>query len=54
MIIFVRLHRERPAHAGIVVCTFEIDFPSQARRIHDVVLPILRLAGQLLRVNRPA
>jgi hypothetical protein len=30
------------------------DFPAQARRTHDVVLPILRLAGQLLRVNRLA
>jgi hypothetical protein len=51
---FVRLHRERPAHAGIVVCTFDPDFPALGRRIHDVVLPIPRLAGQLVRVNRPA
>ena len=51
---FVRLHRERPAHAGIVVCTFDPDFQALAHRIHDVVLPFPRLAGQLVRVNRPA
>ena len=27
---FIRLHAERPQHAGIVVCTFDVDFARQA------------------------
>jgi hypothetical protein len=51
---FVRLHSERPSHAGIIVCTFDPDFPALARRIHDAVQGILDLAGQVVRVNRPS
>lgn len=32
---FLRLHQERPDHSGIIVCTFDPDFPGQARRIHE-------------------
>ncbi|WP_367874135.1 DUF5615 family PIN-like protein [Luteolibacter sp. Populi] len=49
---FVMLHRASPAHAGIVVCTFDPDFPAQARRIHAAVTSLADLAGHLLRVNR--
>lgn len=31
---FIRLHRQRPEHAGIIVCTFDRDFAGQAERIH--------------------
>jgi Domain of unknown function (DUF5615) len=31
---FIRLHHTRPAHAGIVVCTFDPDFAALAQRIH--------------------
>jgi hypothetical protein len=31
---FIRLHRERPDHAGIVVCSVDEDFIGQAARIH--------------------
>jgi len=34
---FIRLHREQPRHAGIIVCTFDPDFVGQARRIHDAI-----------------
>lgn len=51
---FIRLHRESPPHAGIVVCTFDADFVGQAGRIHTAVASLPEMAGQLLRVNRPA
>ena len=50
---FIRLHHEQPAHAGIVVCTYDPDFIAQAARIHAALQPQPQLAGQLLRVNRP-
>jgi len=31
---FIRLHGTRPAHAGIVVCTYDPDFGALADRIH--------------------
>ena len=50
---FVRLHAERPEHAGIVVCTFDRDFVALARRIDNAVRGAGSLDGQLVRVNRP-
>lgn len=50
---FIRLHHEQPAHAGIVVCTYDPDFMGQAARIHASLQSQPQLAGQLLRVNRP-
>jgi hypothetical protein len=49
---FIRLHRQQPDHAGIIVCTFDPDFDGQARRIHQAISAQPSLAGQLLRVNR--
>jgi hypothetical protein len=49
---FIRLHRERPAHAGIVACTFDPDFARQAIRIDAALSRTGALSGQLLRVNR--
>jgi hypothetical protein len=51
---FIRLHRERPSHSGIIVCTFDPDFMSLARRINEAVKHEVDLTGQLIRVNRPA
>ena len=51
---FVRLHLEQPAHAGIIVCTFDADFTALATRIHAVVEGTPDITAQLLRVNRPA
>jgi hypothetical protein len=50
---FIRLHRERPQHAGIIVCTFDPDFAVQAERIHKAIGGKISLNGQLIRVNRP-
>jgi hypothetical protein len=49
---FVKLHQDRPSHAGTVVCSFDHDFAALARRIHEAVEPYPDLAGTLIRVNR--
>jgi hypothetical protein len=51
---FIGLHTERPDHAGIIVCTFDVDFAGLARRVHAAVEHAPVLTGQLLRVSRPA
>lgn len=51
---FLRLHGERPDHAGMVVCTFDPDFDRHAKRIHEAIATEADLRGQLIRVNRPA
>jgi hypothetical protein len=51
---FLQLHRELPAHAGLVLCTADLDFVGQALRIHEAVSAVPDLRGQVLRVNRPA
>jgi predicted nuclease of predicted toxin-antitoxin system len=50
---FVRLHQTRQDHAGIVVCTFDPDFATQALRIHQGLREQEPIAGKLIRVNRP-
>lgn len=50
---FVRLHGELPEHAGIIVCSYDPDFPGLAERIHKAIAAEKALAGQLLRINRP-
>ena len=50
---FIRLHRENPQHAGIIVCTVDADFAGQAERIHQAIGDQASLTGQLIRVNRP-
>ena len=50
---FIRLHREQPLHAGIIVCTYDPAFAGQAERIHAALQLQPQLSGQLLRVNRP-
>ena len=49
---FIRLHRERPEHAGVVVCTFDPDFARQAARIDAALRGMTSMLGQMLRVNR--
>ncbi len=52
---FIVLDRgSRGRHAGIVVCTQDADYAGQAKRIHDQVSGVGRMAGKLIRVNRPA
>ena len=51
---FIRLHHTTPTHAGLVVCTFDPDFVALAQRIHTALEAQPQMAGQLVRVNRPA
>jgi hypothetical protein len=51
---FIRMHRSQPTHAGIVACTYDADSAGQAKRIDEAITTTGTLAGQLLRVNRPA
>jgi hypothetical protein len=50
---FIRLHRQQPEHAGIMVCTFDLDFVALAQRIHKALEVQPDMNGQLLRINRP-
>lgn len=51
---FRRLHEDDASHAGIILCTFDPDYPGQALRIDNAVGDLSSLEGQLIRVNRPA
>jgi hypothetical protein len=48
----LRLHHDRPGHAGIIVSTFDLDFAALAQRIYQALADSSTLSGQLLRVNR--
>ena len=50
---FVRLHASEPNHAGIIVCSLDLDFDGQAARIDQAVGTQQSLVGRLIRVNRP-
>ena len=50
---FIHLHQIASDHAGIIVCTFDSDFDALAERIHDILNVHQRIAGNLIRVNRP-
>ncbi|MBD1917015.1 MULTISPECIES: DUF5615 family PIN-like protein [Cyanophyceae] len=50
---FIRLHKQNLAHAGIIVCTEDIDRQGLANRVHQAILETGTLAGKLIRVNRP-
>jgi hypothetical protein len=50
---FLQLHRELPAHTGLILCTADLDFVGQAFRIHEAVIAAVDLGGKVLRVNRP-
>lgn len=49
---FIHLHRATPAHAGIVVCTWDPDPVGLAARIHAALVACPVLDNQLLRVYR--
>ena len=50
---FIQLHRQQPDHAGIIVCTFDLNFAALAQRIHDAIVTSEDTNGLLIRVNRP-
>ena len=51
---FVALHRLSTDHAGIIVCSVDVDVDGQARRINDAIEACGDLVGKLLRVNLPS
>ena len=51
---FIQLHRNQPHHAGIIVCSFDLDFVGQAQRIADALETESDLVNQLVRINRKA
>ncbi|MBM3225778.1 MAG: type II toxin-antitoxin system VapC family toxin [Candidatus Tectomicrobia bacterium] len=51
---FIHLHQTAPEHAGMVVCTYDSDFAALAHRIHTALEVQPQMAGQLIRVTRPA
>ncbi|GIK55005.1 MAG: DUF5615 family PIN-like protein [Chloroflexi bacterium] len=50
---FIQPHRKTPAHAGIIICTYDPDFAALAQRIHQEISQHTDFSGLLLRVNRP-
>jgi hypothetical protein len=50
---FIRLHNQSIPHAGIIVCTFDPDFSSQAGRIDDAIRLETDFRSRLIRINRP-
>ena len=50
---FIRLHEEQPAHAGIIVCTFDPNFSGLAVRIDSALRSHTQLSNQLIRIVRP-
>ena len=49
---FVKLHLEQVPHAGIVVCSVDLDYAALAGRIDAALLE--DMTQQLVRVNRPS
>lgn len=49
---FVRLHQASADHSGIIVCSFDLDFDGQAKRIRSAI-DGPSVAGRLLRISRP-
>jgi Domain of unknown function (DUF5615) len=51
---FVKLHKKASPHAGIIVCTNDLDYAALAQRIHDAVAAEASLPCKLIRVNKPS
>ena len=49
---FIELHEKATNHAGIIVCTQNIDLREQSERIDAVVQEAGNLTGKLVRINR--
>ena len=50
---FKVLHKKAEKHAGIIICTQDMDFSGQAERIHQAILEHPNLNNQLISVNKP-
>jgi hypothetical protein len=51
---FIRLHRLSSIHAGIIVCTRDVDVIALATRINRALGAQVTLDGQLIRIYRPS
>ncbi|MCI0680596.1 MAG: DUF5615 family PIN-like protein [Gemmataceae bacterium] len=51
---FIRLHRQKKAHHGIVVCTRDDAYSALAARIDQALAKVPDLTDQLIRIVRPA
>ncbi|WP_347277480.1 DUF5615 family PIN-like protein [Pseudanabaena sp. FACHB-2040] len=51
---FVRLHGQLTAHAGIIVCSKNLDWDNYAANIHKLLKGKDTIAGELIRVTRPS
>ncbi len=49
---FKNLHKKNQNHAGIIICTYDPDFPGQAKRVHAAICSESKLSGKLIRVSR--
>jgi predicted nuclease of predicted toxin-antitoxin system len=49
---FIHLHDASPNHAGIVVCSIDLDFVGLARRIDTALQSPETTTGRLIRINR--
>ena len=50
---FIRLHKAGFEHAGIITCTFDINFKNLSLRIDNAVKSEKNISGQLISINRP-
>ncbi|MGL5808038.1 MAG: DUF5615 family PIN-like protein [Xenococcaceae cyanobacterium] len=50
---FIRLHNRQPNHAGIIVCTKNLNWDSFATEINRALTGKESIVGELIRVNRP-
>ncbi len=51
---FIRLHNSQPNHAGIIVCTEDLDRQRFAIRINEAIINAEPLINKLIRVTRPS
>ena len=50
----IKLHKQNADHAGIIVCTEDMNRARLSNRIHAAISKETSLEGQLIRVNRPS
>ena len=50
---FIRLHQQAQGHAGIIVCTRDVDAVALAVRIDEAVAHLPTLDDRLIRIARP-
>ena len=51
---FIRLHNSQSIHAGIIVCTEDLNRQRLANQIHEAITNTAELNNQLIRINRPS